>query len=138
MREWQLPIENPGAGELRKFGLLMGVIIALLFGLLLPWAFAYAWPLWPWIVTGIFWLWSLAHPASLFSVYRVWLIFGQVAGRVNTRIILGIVFYLVFLPVGFSMRLLGKDPMARRLDSSARTYRVISDPLEKDHVEKPY
>ena len=138
MHNLNMPIENPGAGELRKFGLMMGGVISVLFGLLLPWIFDYNWPLWPWVVMGVFWLWGLAHPDSLFVVYRLWLKFGHVAGWINTRIILGIMFYVVFFPVGILMRLLGKDPMARKLDSSVKTYRINSDPLEKDHVERPF
>ena len=138
MRKDSQSIENPGKDELRKFGLVTGAIVAALFGLLLPWIFGYGWPMWPWILGGILCLWGLAHGDSLFVVYRVWLKFGQVAGWINTRIILGLVFYLVFLPVGLLLRLLGKDPMARKLDSSAESYRISSERTEKDHVERPY
>ena len=96
------------------------------------------WPIWPWIVTGIFWIWGLAHPDSLFPVYRIWLKFGHVAGWINTRIILGIMFYLVFFPFGVLMRLFGKDPMSRKLDSTATSYRILSDASDKDHYERPY
>jgi hypothetical protein len=131
-------IENPGSQELRKFGLISGIIVAVLFGLALPWLFGYEFPLWPWIFAGCLGVWALAHPASLFVVYRIWLKFGHVAGWINTRIILGIMFYFVFLPAGIIMRLLGKDPMARSLDSSMPSYRKVSDPITKDHVERPY
>ncbi len=138
MQEFNPTIENPGKTELRKFGLVSGAIVATLFGLLLPWLFDYAWPRWPWILAAILWLWSLAHGESLFVVYRAWLKFGHIAGWVNTRIILGIVFYLVFLPAGLLMRLLGNDPMARKLDGSIKSYRISSERTEKDHVERPY
>ena len=138
MSTLNLQVENPGTLELRKFGLVTGAIVAVLFGLLIPWIFDNPWPLWPWIVTGVFWLWSLVHPRSLFVIYRAWLKFGHVAGWINTRIILGIMFYIVFFPAGIIMRLLGKDPMARKLDSSATSYRIISDAMKKDHIERPY
>ena len=138
MSALSLQVENPGARELRKFGLVTGIIIVTLFGLLLPWVFDYPWPQWPWIVTGILWLWALIHPESLFVVYRIWLKFGHVAGWINTRIILGIMFYVVFCPAGILMRLMGKDPMARKLDRTVESYRIISAPLDKHHSEKPY
>lgn len=138
MQDFNPTIENPGKVELRKFGLVSGAIVATLFGLLLPWLFDYGWPWWPWVLAGILWLWSLVHGESLFVVYRVWLKFGHIAGWINTRIILGIVFYLVFLPAGLLLRLLGKDPMARKLDGSSRSYRISSERTEKDHVERPY
>ena len=138
MPAWTSTIENPGTRELRKFGLITGAIVAVLFGLLLPWAFDYAWPMWPWIVTGVLWLWGLVHPGSLFVVYRLWLGFGHIAGWINTRIILAVLFYIVFFPVGILMRLLGKDPMRRRVDDAAASYRISSASMDKDHVERPY
>ena len=138
MSSLNLQLENPGTQELRKFGLVTGGIVALLFGLLLPWIFDYPWPLWPWIATGIFLSWGLLHPDSLFTVYRIWLKFGHVAGWLNTRIILGIIFYFIIFPAGILMRLLGNDPMARKLDSSTNSYRIISEHLDKNHIERPY
>ena len=134
----ELSIDNPGTKELRKFGLIFGAIFSLLFGLFFPWVFSNEWPMWPWIVAGVFWLWAIALPGSLFPVYKIWLQFGHIAGWINTRLILGIVFYLVFLPTGLIMRLLGKDPMKRKLDSNVVSYRVVSESAPKDHVEGPY
>ena len=43
-------------------------------------------------------------------------------GWVLSHVILAVVYYLVFTPVGLLLRLLGKDPMQRKLDPEARTY----------------
>ena len=63
---------------------------------------------------------------------------GNVLGWINTRIILGIMYYVLFLPFGLIMQLFAKDPMARKIDKSLKTYRVESTIPTKDHVEKPY
>ena len=124
--------------ELREFGLITGAIVAVLFGLLLPWLFDQKLLLWPWIVAGVLWTWALLLPTSLLPVYRGWMAVGHVLGWINTRIILGIMFFIVFLPAGLIMRLLGKDPMARKIDKSQATYRVMHAHPKKDHVERPY
>jgi len=138
MTAWKMTIENPGARELKKFGLISGAIVAVLFGLLLPWVLGYVWPLWPWIVCAVLWLWALVHPGSLFAVYRPWLGFGHIAGWINSRIILAVLFYTVFFPVGLVMRLLGKDPMRRKANDAAVSYRISSVSVKKNHVERPY
>ena len=130
--------EQPGKKELREFGLVTGAIVVALFGLLLPWLFDKALPLWPWVLAAVLWAWALLFPASLAPVYRGWLAFGHVLGWINIRIILGIMFYLMFLPVGLVLRLFGKDPMARKIDKSLDTYRVTHVRPKKDHVERPY
>ena len=138
MSSLSIKIENPGTQELRKFGWVTGAIVAVLFGLFLPWAFNYSWPLWPWIFAGISCFWGMAHPDSLFVVYRVWMKFGHIAGWINTRIILGIMFYFIFFPAGILMRLFAKDPMARKLDSTAKSYRIASETPDKNHIERPF
>lgn len=130
--------QQPGNKELREFGLVTGAIAALLFGLLLPWLLNHGLPLWPWIVAGVLWAWALLLPASLLPVYRGWMAIGHVLGWINTRIILGIMFYILFLPAGLVMRLLGNDPMARKIDKSQKTYRVTHAHPKKNHVERPY
>jgi uncharacterized membrane protein len=134
----QLPSHNLNKQELRKFGLITGAIVALLFGALLPWLFGGAFPLWPWLLAGVLCVWALALPASLKPVYKGWMAFGQVMGWINTRLILGIMFYLVFLPVGLVMKVLGKDPMSRSFMAEQPSYRVRREQRDKHHVEKPF
>jgi hypothetical protein len=122
----------------RKFGLTTGSIVVLLFGVSIPWIFDLGYPVWPWIVGGLLALWALVAPGSLRPVYAVWMKFGQVMNWINTRLILGILFYGIFLPFGLLMRLFGKDPMHRGRDTAASTYRVKSDNDREDNVERPF
>jgi len=124
--------------ELRNFGLVTGSIIALLFGLLLPWLFDRSLPGWPWIISAILILWALVIPQTLKPVYRIWMAIGHVLGWINSRIILTVMFYIIILPVGIIMRLAGKDPMARKTNSLQKTYRVTSIKPDKKHAERPF
>jgi hypothetical protein len=129
---------TPNPQELRHFGLTTGALLAGLFGLLFPWLFHYAVPWWPWLVATLLGGWALLLPASLGPVYRVWMAIGHGLGWINSRIILGLMFYVLILPMGFVMRLLGKDPMQRRFDKQATSYRVPSRNPPKDHLERPF
>ena len=122
----------------RKFGLTTGAIVIVLFGLLIPWLFNLNYVKWPWILGGVLGLWALLAPTTLKPVYVGWMKFGHVMNWINTRIILGILFYGLFLPIGVVMRLFGKDPMQRTLDSRLTSYRVISHNDDKNNVERPY
>ena len=127
----------PDRKELRTFGLMTGGIVAVLFGLLLPWLFSHAFPLWPWIVAGVLGSLGLLAPAALGPVYRLWMKFGHVMGAINTRIILGLLFYVIFTPVGLAMRLFRWDPMRRR-KSDGGSYRVVNHPKSPKHMERPF
>jgi len=124
--------------ELRKFGLVFATGIALIFGLFLPWLFDRPWPLWPWIVAGVFTVTALLLPQALRPVFWLWMKFGHILGWINTRIILGITFLLFFVPVALILHLFDKNPMRRRLDPSASSNLIKSDSLPHDRMEKPF
>jgi hypothetical protein len=126
------------AAGYRRFGLVTSAIVIGLFGVSIPWLFSLHYPLWPWVLGGVLGTWSLAHPASLKPVYLGWMKFGNVMNWINTRLILGVMFYGIFLPIGLCMRLFGKDPMQRKLDETMPSYRVTSHNDTKDHLERPY
>jgi hypothetical protein len=63
---------------------------------------------------------------------------GHALGWINSRIILGILFFLMFAPVALVLRLFGKDMLRQRLDASATTYRIASEHLPRDRMERPY
>ena len=129
-------LDNKG---LRKFGLTTGAIIIALFVLFFPWVFdAESLPIWPWVVAGILWVPALIMPGLLRPIYTTWMKIGHGLGWINTRIILGALFYVMILPMGLIMRLFGKDPMLRKRDESASSYRIETISEAKDRLEKPY
>ena len=131
-------ITNPDKQELRKFGLIFAGMFILIFALLLPWIWDRPSPMWAWIVAGVFVAAGLLVPMWLAPVYRLWMKIGHVLGWINTRIILGLVFFAIFAPVAIFFKILGKDTLKRRLDASASSYRIASEQLPRDRMEKPY
>ena len=149
--------------ELRSFGLLMATLFVIIFGFGLPllfepessasvdtwvreqfkqspinqWVVLYDLPLWPWLLAIFLGFWALVWPIVLYPFFRFWMVLGNVLGWINTRIILGILFYFLFMPLGLVMRLFGYDPMLRKLNRQ-QSYRQQSIVLEKKHMEKPY
>jgi hypothetical protein len=134
---WQeIPELDPKG--LREFGWVTGALFVILFGLLLPWLSRHSLPHWPWIVAGILWLLASLTPASLRPIYKIWMYIGGILGWVNSRVILSIIFYGMVSPMGFLMRLLGKDPLHRNLDPKAFSYRQTSTIKTLESMEKPY
>ncbi|MGQ0714520.1 MAG: SxtJ family membrane protein [Gemmatimonadaceae bacterium] len=69
---------------------------------------------------------GLIAPAALGPVYRGWMAFALAISKVTTPILLGIVYFLAFLPIALVMRLAGKRPMKRR--ETAESFWVSRDP----------
>lgn len=126
------------ARGLRTFALTTGAILAGLFGLVLPWLLGRPLPIWPWPLAAVLMIWGMLAPRSLGPVYRGWMRFGLLMNRVTSPVVLTLVFFLVFVPAGLVIRLLGKDPMKRRLDPETASYREPSHPAAPESMEKPY
>ena len=135
MRMEIVKLDGPGY---RKFALTTGAILAVLFGLLIPYIFGFNYPKWPWIIAGVLGSWGLIAPKTLAPVYFGWMKFGNIMSSITTPIIMGIMFYGVFLPMGILLKILGKDPMRRKRDQTVSSYRIKSNPEPKDNVEHPY
>ncbi len=131
-------IPKPDKRGLRNFGLMMGGVVACLFGLLFPWLASRRFPSWPWIIAAVLWLWAFLVPQTLEIVYRNWMRIGIALGWINTRILLGIFFYFIVMPIGLVMRLSGRDPMARKFDKHLETYRVQSRNMPNKKMEVPF
>ena len=80
---------------------------------------------------------ALLFPASLRPVYKIWMRFAEALGWVNTRIILSLIFFLVFFPFGIIMRMFN-DPMQRKFDGAAASYRIPSNPTKPENMERPF
>jgi len=106
------------ARELRRFGLLVGGILAAI--AIWPVAFRGELPRsWVLILAGSLIAVGLAAPRALKPVHRWWMRLGHALGWVNTRLLLGTVYFLVLTPIGAAMRLIGRDPLDRRLGDRA-------------------
>ncbi len=129
---------TPDKKTLVTFGLVAGGVVAVLFGLLFPWLRGRGVPAWPWAAAAVLVAAALGAPALLSPVYRGWMAIGAALGWVNTRILLGAVFFLVVTPIGAVMRMTGRDPLRRGFDPRGRTYRVPSARAPRDSMEVPF
>lgn len=71
-------------------------------------------------------------------IYIPWIKFGHALGWVNTRIILGLIYFIMITPMGVIMRRFGYNPMARGYDPKINSYRRVIVPKPIQHMEKPF
>ena len=119
---------NPGKGELNWFGLIFLAFFALIGGLL--WMkFDRPGPArWLLIAAAAVTLLYYAIPPLRRLLYLAWMYAAYPIGWVMSHLVLAIVFYLVFTPIGLLMRLFGKDPMQRKFLRDGGSYWQEHDP----------
>lgn len=82
---------------------------------------------------------GLILPRALVYPNKAWMYLAEALSYVSTRVILGLVFFLVITPIGFTKRLFGWDPLHRRAGSSGSYWRPYSE-RQRDprHYEKMF
>ena len=123
--------------DLRRFGFIIGTIVMLIFGLI-PWLRNNNLRTWPWIAGLVMWMVAIATPSILNPFYKVWMKIGFILAWVNTKIILGFIYYVIITPTGFVRRFAGGDPLRRNFDNSINSYRITSRPSLPEQMEVPF
>jgi hypothetical protein len=109
-----------GKKDLRNFGLTFGVVLGLL-GMALWWKGrdTYA------ISIGLsiaFFFFAFMLPGVLKPLQKAWMTVAVVIGFFMTKVILSILFFLVFTSIGLGMRLFGKKLLDMKIDKSRESY----------------
>ena len=123
--------------EIRSFGFFLSLLVVLIFAGLMPWLFNQSIFLWPFVVSTVTALLALLAPSTLRPLHSLFIKLGTLLGSTNTRILLFIIFFGLFLPVSIIMWLVRRDILGRK-PSTVDSYRKPSQPRPRDHFERPY
>jgi len=129
---------NSSTKELRKFGLTVGIALALIGGLFLwrqrPYYYYF------FILSAAFVFFGIAVPILLWPVQKVWMSLAVLLGWFMTRVILIVLFYLVVTPIGLLARLFDKDFLNLKFDNNADSYWISKERIkfEKSSYEKQF
>lgn len=123
-----------GKKDLRTFGITMGIALGVL-GLLFLWR-GRSFYVYFFILSAAFLVLGVVAPIVLKPIQKVWMTFAVIMGWFMTRLILSILFYLVFTPMAFVARLFGKQFLDLKIDRSSTSYWKMKEPREsikQDH-----
>ena len=83
---------------------------------------------------------NLLIPVLLAPIYRLAMIIAQGLGWFNTRLLLGLIFFLLFTPLALIFRLMRRDFLDRKLERKAESYWQKRPPEKFDptSVEKQF
>lgn len=110
----------------RSFGIVFTVVFAII-GL---------WPVifssgparwWALAIAASFLFVALVKPCLLSGLNKAWLKFGMLLHTITSPIIMGVIFFLLFVPIGVVTRLFGVDFLKMKMDAKAKTYWVTRD-----------
>ena len=124
--------------EIRNFGIIFCVILLVISGFLF-WKEKELFQIFLAIGITLF-LTAIAIPRVLKPVYWIWMVFAIILGWFMTRLILSLLFYVVFTSIGLTLRLFGKQFLELRWDKSKESYwnSRTNENLQNKNYEKQF
>ncbi|MEL7198246.1 MAG: SxtJ family membrane protein [Pseudomonadota bacterium] len=113
----------------RAFGLTIGAILLLIAGVRL-WLFdagqtstiAVAAP------GALLFLFGFIAPGLLAPLNKIWTKFGLLLAMIINPIIMAIMYFVLFVPIGLFMKIRGRDALRQKPDREAETFWIKRDP----------
>ena len=87
--------------------------------------------IWSLIISLIFLILGLINSRILNPLNKLWFKFGILLGKIVSPIIMGIIFFLVVTPIGFIMRVLGKDLLNLKFNTNKSYWIEKTGPKSK-------
>ena len=132
---FELNRTQPSLRRLREFGLIVGCAFAVLGVVLLPRTNGVIML----SIAAVLILAGLVRPSVLQYVYRGWMKVAEILSAIMTPVVLGIMFFLVFTPIGVIRRMMGKDEMLRHGRHDATSWDPYTSRQQRtDHFKKMY
>ena len=138
--KWNQISSSATIKQIRQFGLLVGIVLVA----------AGSWQLYRqiypivrivlWSIGGFLFAGGLLWPQILKPLYVLWMLLAHMLSWVNTRIILGVIFYLIFTPIALVMRIAQRDGLQKKINKNASSYWTQRTAPEniKEHFERQF
>ena len=117
--------------QLKQYGLMMAGVLSCFVALFLYKAWhTPAMALGVWVL--FFLTLGLFAPTRLEKVYQAWMKFTEVIGKFNFKLILGLLYFVIFMPVGRVASLFREDPLTRKIEPEKKSYWHGCQPRNED------
>ena len=107
-------------GSERNFGIVFALFF--LFISLFPLISGEAFRLWSLLLCIIFFFLAVFKPKYLSLPNRYWFKLGMLLSRIMVPIVMSVVYFLIFTPMGLLLKIFRKDALRRNIDEKAKTY----------------
>ena len=96
---------------------------------------------WAYVFIGaalIFLFVTLIKSDALLPLNRLWMRFGILLGMIVSPIVLGIIFFGMFTPIAFLMRLSGRDELRLKFANKTSHWISRSEPIKSDSFNNQF
>jgi predicted membrane protein len=121
----------------KKFGyfftlIFTSVSIYFFINSMLSWAILFA------FIGVIFFITTFVKASLLLPLNKLWMRFGLLLGQIISPLVLGIIFFGIFTPVAFLMRLSGRDELRLKFKNKTSYWILRNEPIQGDSFRRQF
>ena len=116
-------------GSNKSFGIVFFIVFFII--ALYPLIYKEELRIWSLVVSIIFLILGLVNSKILSPLNKIWFKFGLFLGRIISPLIMGMIFFFVVTPIGYLMRLIGKDLLNLKYNDNKTYWIEKNDPKSK-------
>ena len=121
----------------RKFGLFFTFVFAVAAAYFyyaenIVWTYAFV------AASLIFLLITLIKSDALLPLNKLWMRFGLLLGMIVSKIVLGIIFFGLFMPIATLMRLSGRDELSLQFSQKVSHWKTRSEQIEPESFKNQF
>ena len=121
----------------KKFGFFFALVFALIsvyfyYATSASWAYTFG------IASLTFLIVSTIKADILLPFNKLWMLFGHLLGMIVSPIILGIIFFGLFTPIAFFMRLAGRDELRLKFLNKPSHWISRNDPIKSESFKHQF
>ena len=121
----------------RKFGLFFTFVFAVAAAYFyyaenIVWTYAFV------VASLIFLLITLIKSDALLPLNKLWMRFGLLFGVIVSKIVLGIIFFGLFMPIAVLMRLGGRDELSLQFSQKVSHWKTRSEQIEPESFKNQF
>jgi predicted membrane protein len=127
-------IELPSNKKFGYFFTLIFTSVSIYFFInsMLSWAILFA------FIGVIFFITTFVKASLLLPLNKLWMRFGLLLGQIISPLVLGIIFFGIFTPVAFLMRLSGRDELRLKFKNKTSYWILRNEPIQGDSFRRQY
>jgi hypothetical protein len=77
------------------------------------------------ILPFVIFLMNVFFPKLFTPIFLAWMFIGKILEKIIPPIIMSIIFFTLFLPIGFFLKLIGKDLLNKKFEKEKESYWII-------------
>ena len=83
-------------------------------------------------LTAVFFIVSITKPEELLPLNKLWMRFGFMLGLIVSPVVLGIIFFTIFMPIGILFRLIGRDELCLNFKNKPSYWQIREASMRKE------